>query len=249
MFSSLGHSIHLSRAPMGKEISATYHSCVLQAPLPETAVIVIGAGHFGARAIRVLGHMPISPIFVVDKERKNLERIQETSVQKVLCDGICFLKKNFPLLHPTSTIIPAIPLHLAFEWVKSTLKDGGAAHQVPVPGDIKPALPHTWDGSEGSLLVSYADFKCPDNCPEPEEYCTVTKKPRGLPLYDLLRETAPSHFTTHVIRSRQLAPGLGGYTVGDLIELLDKIKKEGKGRHFIATACRCHGTVSALETC
>jgi hypothetical protein len=232
---------------MVKDISTEYHSCTLQAPLPETAVLVIGAGHFGERAIRMLKDIAFSPIFVVDKERKNLERIQASSVQKVLCNGVCFLKKNISLLHPSMTIVPAIPLHLAFEWLESTLKQGQTVHQVPVPGEIRSALPHTWNGSEGSLLVSYADFKCPDNCPEPEEYCTVTKKRRGLPLYDLLGKTAPNHFTTHIIRSRQLAPGLGGYKVGDLISLLERVRKEGKRKWLVGTACKCHGTVTALE--
>ena len=189
-----------------------------------------------------------SPIFVVDREKKFLDSIQTSSVQKVLCDGVCFLKENFSLLHPSLTIVPAVPLHLAFEWLKGTLKDGQTVHQLPVPEEIKPALPHTWKGSEGSLLVSYADFRCPDDCPEPEEYCTVTKKPRGLPLYDLLGATAPKHFTTHIIRSRQLAPGLGGYKVGDLIDLLGRIKKAGEGKWLVGTACKCHGTVTALET-
>lgn len=232
---------------MEKDITTGYHSGALQGQLSETGVLVIGAGHFGERAIRILKAMSLSPIFVVDKERKNLERIQASSVQKVLCDGVCFLEKNLSILHPSMTIVPAIPMHLAFEWLKRTLKDDRAVHQLPVPKEIRPALPHTWNASEGSLLVSYADFKCPDDCPEPEGYCTVTKKRRDLPLYDLLEKTVPRHFTPHIIRSRQLAPGLGGYKVGDLRSLLDRIKKEGKVKWLVGTACKCHGTVTALE--
>jgi len=51
----------------------------------------------------------------------------------------------------------------------------------------------------------------------------------------------------HVIRSRQLAPGLGGYRVRDLKELLGKVSEAGKGKWLVATACNCHGIVTAMQ--
>jgi 6-phosphogluconate dehydrogenase (decarboxylating) len=70
---------------------------------------------------------------------------------------------------------------------------------------------------------------------------------RGTPLYRLLTETEPRGFRVHVIRSRQLAPGLGAYRVRDLKELLGKVSEAGKGKWLVATACKCHGIVTALQ--
>ncbi len=232
---------------MEKVTPPKYQFRDIPVPLPEKAVLIIGAGRFGQRALRILGERGESPIFIVDKEKSSLEGIQEASAKKILCDGVDFLGKNFPLLHPSNTVIPAIPLHLTFECMKSILETTRTVHQVPVPEEIRPALPHTWQGSEGSLLISYADFRCPDNCPEPEEYCTVTGKRRGPPLYELLREVTGGGYRCHVIQSRQIAPGLGGYLVRDMVKFFDEVKKSGDGKWLIGTACKCHGIITAFE--
>jgi hypothetical protein len=111
---------------------------------------------------------------------------------------------------------------------------------------IRSGLPHTWVGSEGSLLVSYADFLCPEDCPEPEDGCTVTGEVRT-PLYQVMRELNVPGFGIHVVQSRQLAPGLGGYPLQDLLDLQRRVLEAGDGRWLIGTACRCHGTITGLE--
>ncbi len=232
---------------MEKATPPQYPFCDISVPLPETAVFIIGAGHFGQRALRILSERGESPIFIVDKEKSNLEVIQGGSAKKILCDGIHFLCKNFLLLHPSNTVIPAIPLHLTFEWLKGLLEDKRTVHQAPVPEKIRSILPHTWQGSEGSLLVSYADFRCPDDCPEPEEYCTVTGKRRGPPLYDLLGGLAVAGYRVHVTQSRQIAPGMGGYRVRDMARFFSEVKKSGNGRWLLGTACKCHGIITAFE--
>ena len=115
-----------------------------------------------------------------------------------------------------------------------------------MPDEILPALPHSWRGLPGTLLVSYSDFYCPDDCPEPSDHCPMTGEKRALPLYELLsRIVIPDH-TTHVIRSRQLAPGLGGYKVEDLRNLLMKTSQQA-GKWLVGTACSCHGALTALN--
>ncbi|MBN2126224.1 MAG: hypothetical protein JW821_18130 [Deltaproteobacteria bacterium] len=116
-----------------------------------------------------------------------------------------------------------------------------------MPETIRPHLPHTWKGGEGSLLVSYADFLCPDDCPEPADFCTVTGLKRDVPLYRRLENLEVPEYHIHVVRSRQLAPGLGGYRVEDLARLLARVKDGGKRKWLVGTACRCHGTLSAME--
>ncbi|MBN2033292.1 MAG: hypothetical protein JW836_08465 [Deltaproteobacteria bacterium] len=213
----------------------------------EDEVFIIGAGHFGKRAVEVLSSQINSPLRVVEKNREALRLITGSLVKRIENDGVSFLVGSFHLLHPTNIIVPAVPIHLAYEWLLLSLKRGLGVCKIRVPESIKPLLPHTWEGSEDSLLVSYANFRCPEDCPEPSDYCTVTGKKRGTPLHALLNDIAPARFRIHVLQSRQLAPGVGGYSVGDLQKLLRRVESGGEGKWLVATACKCHGVVSAME--
>ena len=214
--------------------------------LSKDAVFIIGAGHFGSRAARLLSQESAGPIFVIDMDEDSLLQTQGLRVKMIPCDGIGFLVENYPLLDPMNIIVPAVPLHLAFEWLKGALEGSHEINMIGVPENIMPFLPHSWPGSEGSLLVSYADFMCPDDCPEPD-FCTVTGERRDKPLYDLLSRLEVPGFGVQVIRSRQLAPGLGGYTAGDLTMTAERLKRGPERKWLLGTSCKCHGIVTALE--
>ena len=224
-----------------------YVSGLSRNSFPEGSVIIIGAGHFGQRAVGVLGARGNKRLWVFEKDERALHGISAPGVERILADGVPFLKEHADLLPPSTIIVPALPVHLAFEWLRKTLKKDHFCRRVKVPAQIRSLLPHTWEGGEGSLLVSYADFRCPDNCPEPADHCTVTGKKRGKPMYQLLGDTALPGFRVHVIRSRQLAPGVGGYSVGELKGLLGRVESGGDSKWLVGTACKCHGVVSALE--
>jgi len=68
-----------------------------------------------------------------------------------------------------------------------------------------------------------------------------------MPLFKLLGGLEIRDFAIHIIRSRQIAPGLGGYRVKDMIQLLEKVRKGKARKWLIGTACRCHGVLNALE--
>jgi hypothetical protein len=186
-------------------------------------------------------------LWVVDKDEKALADISDPGVERVLAEGVPFLAEHADVLPESTVIVPALPIHLAFEWLRVALNAVIRHRAVRVPDAVKPLLPHTWDGREGSLLVSYADFRCPDDCPEPADHCTVTGKKRGKPMFELLADLALPGFRVHVVRSRQLAPGVGGYSVGDLKRLLGRVESGRDSKWLVGTACRCHGVVSALE--
>jgi hypothetical protein len=234
---------------MDHEHSDKYGSSTLHSPLPEESILIIGAGYFGRRAARILRevHLPRKSLFVVDREGESLSKITEPSIERIRSDGVDFLAKNFQFLQPANFIIPAIPVHLSAEFLRNYLYKDFRIKQTDIPGEIKRSLPHTWPGSEGSLLISYADFTCPDDCPEPEDYCTVTGQRRETVLYDSLGRLDLPGYRVYVIRSHQLMPGLGGYRVDDLMKLVGRVKQERKGRWLIGTACKCHGTLTALE--
>jgi hypothetical protein len=217
--------------------------------LSGSTILIVGAGRFGRRAARILsaGHERPASILVLDRDPARLRALQDLGVRTRVCEGVEFLIKNDPSLNPSSIIVPAVPIHLAFLWLKHYFVKEYAFEQCPVPGELKPQLPFTWLGNEGSLLVSYADFLCPEDCPEPPLHCTVTGERRKLPLYQLLsRLDLPGH-GVHIIRSRQLAPGVGGYRVADLKRLSARIERSHRKRWLLGTACRCHGILSALE--
>jgi hypothetical protein len=211
------------------------------------AIIIIGAGHFGQRAAALMNSTPHTSLWIVDRNVAKLKKMGNIGAKRIAEDGVHFLAKHCSHIAPTTFIIPAIPVHLAFEWLRTYMSENGAIEQIPVPRSVALRLPHTWNGSEGSVLASYADFRCPDNCPEPPNRCTVTGKKRGTPLYRLLAQLEPRGFGVHVIRSRQLAPGVGGYRVKDLKELVRNVSKGRKRKWLVATACKCHGVVSAMQ--
>ncbi len=212
-------------------------------PWAPGTVFIIGAGHFGSRAIRILIERSQSPLVVVDRDPQKAIRAG-ARVRAVAGDGIEFLRQNIRHMSPGSLIVPAIPRHLAFEWLRA--EKGAGIELVPVPPEVSSQVPHAWQARDGSLLVSYADFRCPDDCPEPMA-CTVTGKRREQPLYALLGAMQVPGFALHVIQSRQLAPGLGGYQAGDLIKAEAILSQTKQAKWLLATACKCHGIVTALE--
>jgi len=212
----------------------------------QDVVIVLGAGRFGARAVRILSRQPGRTLWVVDRDEERLQTTEKVPVRPIHEDGIDFLVSWIDRLSPETMIVPAIPIHVAAEWLVRSAQSTHQARVVPVPEDVRPFLPHTWVTENGSLLVSYADFLCPDDCPEPEDGCTVTGEIRT-PLYQVMADLKVPGFSVHVIQSRQLAPGLGGYAAADLLRLRKEVLGSPKAKRLIGTACRCHGTMTGME--
>jgi alanine dehydrogenase len=56
--------------------------------ITEDTIFIIGAGHFGARAARIVCQQSNSPVFVVDPDEKGLANLKDLWVKKILGDGI-----------------------------------------------------------------------------------------------------------------------------------------------------------------
>lgn len=211
---------------------------------PRNAIFILGAGRFGSRAAKILCSRRKTAIWLIDKDREPLSKQENLPVSRIQMDAVQFLSERFSSLFPENLLVPSVPVHLAFEWLMSFC---GEISREDIPGETKMLLPNSWAGSEGSLLVSDADFLCPDDCPEPADHCTITGKRRETPLYQRLREIhAPDH-RIHIIRSRQLAPGVGGYMVRDLMDVLENLRRHREEKWLLGTACRCHGIVTAFR--
>ena len=117
---------------------------------------------------------------------------------------------------------------------------------MAVPEALIKALPNPILASTGQLFISIADFTCPENCPEPAEICTYTGKARPLILHEFLKSIQLKDLTSIVIRSHQLAPGVGGYRPEALFDALSQIS-EMQTPVLLSTACNCHGVMNAFN--
>jgi len=210
------------------------------------AYLIIGCGRFGIRAANKLFQKdPHSKIIVVDRNKKALQKVSRLPIQTVVCDGIFYLNQFLSEGRKIGYIIPAVPLHLAFEFILSQLKPWGTKRKR-IPSIL--GLPNPVIGKTGDLYTSLANFLCSEDCPEPAQYCTITQKRRPKPLYKILNDLE-GVFESRVIRSQQLGPGIGGFRPRALLDLIEDIKrKKNSGRSIlISTASRCHGVTSALS--
>ncbi len=238
---------------------------------------IIGAGKFGQHALKgLMKRSDATHFVVVDPQDVDaslaLQKTTSHTVESIPEDGIRFLTENLKqdAANTPSWIIPALPRHLAALWCQSVLTPGRLS-SIEIPMEIDPMLPNPMRGKSGDLYVSHADFLCPSNCNEPDDYCTVTRKPRKPDMFRILATLALPGFRSLVIQSHQLGPGIGGYRPAALFQLLDQTKPHAladptnnksldmslddnsfeikmNDRHYlISTACRCHGVITGFE--
>ena len=141
-------------------------------------------------------------------------------------------------------IIPMVPVHVAFHWLLAGPLAGSAWQPAAAPEALAGLIPGARRGPHGELYLSRARHLCPDDCAEPE-VCPVTGESRDLPLHQELASLHLAGYEIRVIASRQLAPGVGGYSPRRLLDLARDMGTS-KGNVLIATACRCHGVVDGL---
>ena len=207
---------------------------------------IIGAGKFGKKAaIAVSKKMKNSEITFVDKNIDTLQNIPDISYNPVKMDGVDFLVKNLKGIDYPDWILPVIPVHLAYEWIKSKLSEKYRVEPMEIPPEVKRSVPGMINGKNKEIYMSYATFICPDNCPEPLEICSYTGKPRLGILHKALEQIQYKNYRSIIIKSRQLSPGIGGYTPADLYSAMNDIT-ESKTPVLFSTACRCHGVMNAF---
>lgn len=195
-------------------------------------------------ADRLHKEIPGCSITLVDREPINACADNICSIRG---DGTAWLLENFTPDAGVSKIIPAIPLHAAAYWLQGKL----SATDYPVyfrkiPEPLINQFPNPFPLQDHSIAISYADFICPADCPEPEKVCTHTGLPRPTPLYRYLETINCGPFQKLILRSRQFAPGVGGFFPDDLWQLLERARTFSGQQLLMTTACKCHGIVSLL---
>ena len=208
-------------------------------------VYILGSGRFGSRAFHYLKpRFQQANMTVVDKKIDRLKPIVAHGGRAVAMDAVFFLTAAKAKMDLDDWIVPAVPIHLAFEWLRRELKS--ACRVIPVPKKLETLLPNAMKGTEGQIYASNADFICPDNCPEPADYCIATGEPRPQVLCDTLSSLKLPGFHATGIVSSQLAPGVGGYQWRTLYRALKEIKAH-PGDMLFSTACKCHGVMHAFR--
>lgn len=211
----------------------------------EANYLILGCGAFGQRAVvKIRATSPFSEIIAVDQDPEKLGKISSLVNHVYQGNALdyleCFSKDNL-----SCWIVPAAPVHLAYEWLFLTLAKSRRVQKIPVPSDLDLKLLFQQRSQKGSLFLSYANFLCPTDCSEPEGYCSQSGEPRPIPLYQLLEQVEYEGFSSLILKSVQIAPGVGGFQYKKLIELKEKLNK-GKGKYLIGTSCRCHAVLDGL---
>jgi hypothetical protein len=213
---------------------------------PPQRICIVGAGHFGYLAAQRLKHrFPEASYLVVDQRKEKLDRIAEDFKIAALSEDLLSCFEN-PWIDDRTWIIPAVPIHFAFQWLLHELKKSGRVEPLPVPASVETQIPNPYAAPSGSVCASFATFICPDTCNEPDEVCTHTRGPRQGNLFEHFAEIHVPNFDVLVIRSWQLAPGVGGYPTGSIKAVCARIAESPEGHYLIATSCRCHGVIDAL---
>lgn len=170
-------------------------------------VWIIGAGRFGRKAAEsIRGKMPASDVAVVDRNPDLCADMARQGFRSICGDGVDFLDRLEDENDPPDWIIPAVPIHLAYEWIRRFIAPECQVIPERVPDCLAGLLPNPIRGKQGELYISNADFICPDNCPEPDSICTHTGRPRPRVLHQVLSGVRCRDFSSIVIVSRQLLP-------------------------------------------
>lgn len=210
---------------------------------------ILGAGRFGRIAIERLRRQdPSASLTVVDRQIESIPDLDTDGVRLIAADAIDYLSEHLLAENATgpSWIIPAVPLHVAYEWMVRRLAGRFRIEKVAIPQAAKRCLPNLTAGEPGTVYASIADFICPADCPEPATLCTHTGRPRPCNLYRELEGLEPRGWTTVVVRSCQLLPGVGGYRPRDLFQALNTVSFSGTPI-LLATACKCHAVVDSFQ--
>jgi hypothetical protein len=208
---------------------------------------IIGAGYFGQRAAHSIRRKEAdSKIILIDKQSSICKEIERQGFETVCLEGVHYLESHLIADNHPDWIIPAIPIHVAYEWIKSKLIGQFNVKPIPIPVQLKALLPNPYQTKSDQLYISNADFVCPENCSEPDEICTYTGRPRPGNVNDYLKNLHHRNFRSVVVYSQQLLPGVGGYTAKALYSALTEIESS-PDQILLGTACRCHGVLDAFR--
>jgi hypothetical protein len=211
-----------------------------------TTFWIIGGGRFGLRAAETLGRQGAAEIVVVEKDPDRCRELADRGYHTECADGVSFLADRLTRPDRRLWIVAAAPVHVAFLWLRARLSETSRVETVPVPAQIAGCLPNAAAGRGGEVLASNADFTCPPGCAEAGRICPATGRVRPRSMHAFIRRLAADNVKILVVRSFQLAVGVGGLKPADLFSALAEARS-AQGTVLLATACKCHAVASAFN--
>jgi hypothetical protein len=207
---------------------------------------ILGGGRFGLLAARALRRQrPQDALVVVEIDPRICRGLAGESFDVVAGDAVQYLVDHLEGPDAPDWLVPVVPVHLAYEWVRRRLDGLARLEPILVPEAVDAVMTRVLRAADGTVYVSNAAFTCPDDCPEPAALCTVTGKPRPCIMHARLAGLDLPEFTIVVVRSRQLLPGVGGYRPAALFTALKAVQHANRPV-LLASACCCHGVVNAF---
>jgi hypothetical protein len=211
--------------------------------------LILGAGKFGRLALGRLAEKDREARFlIIDQQAEALAEARTLVVaaaEMLEGEAIPYLAAHLGTESPWDWLVPMVPEHVAYAWLLTGPLAGQGWEPADVPGDLANLAASSITGPDGELYLSLARHLCPDDCAEPH-VCPVSGEERQQPLFDKLAETSRPERPVLVVASRQLAPGVGGYSPRELVKLAETVA-EAPGPLLVATACCCHGVVHGLK--
>ncbi len=210
-------------------------------------VWIIGGGKFGLRAAETIGSAgAAADILIVDKDPRRCRKIEDRGFHVAEADGIEFLKSRLESPRQRQWIVAAAPIHVAYEWMRACLPGSTRVEPQALPAELAGLLPNAMPGAEGQWYASYADFICPAHCLESGSVCSVTGRRRPRSMHAFIRSLNAPGVKILVVRSFQLAAGVGGLRPRDLFEALHQLQTSPPV-FMLATACKCHAVLNLFS--
>lgn len=208
---------------------------------------IIGGGRFGLRAAETIGAAgPAADILIVEKDPRRCREIERLGFRVFEADGIDFLKRRLTRPAQRQWIVAAAPIHVAYEWVRASLAGRTRIEPVAMPAEVSGLLPNAVRGSDAQWYASNADFICPPDCSESGRTCSFTGRERPRNMHAFIRHLYVPGVKILVVRSFQLAPGVGGLRPRDLLGALHQIQST-QSPCLLGTACKCHAVLNSFK--
>lgn len=245
--------------------------------------LILGGGYFGLKAAQKIllnriqknqsnGKLksPLSEksyrIWIIDKRIdclsfSELKKEKKENLHFIIAEAGDFLDAFLSLSWVIKNahhmmIVPAVPFHLAAEWLIKSLVKERRVNRVNIeriPLETAWNLPFEYMDPLGNRYLSMATWRCSENCLPSPGRCSLTNIARPVDLFTFIekqvgRSEVFQEAIIRVIKSEQLAPGLGAYPCHELIALKEEALNQAPGKKFlIATACTCHGVVTQFQ--
>ncbi len=202
--------------------------------------VIAGYGKFGHLALdRILKTIQNDGIVVVDHRTGHGLNVDDSRALFVNADATTYLQE-LTRNESDCLIIPTVPFHLAASYLLSVSE---SLSYFPMPDTFISRLPNVYRMNSVHVCCSYADFICPDNCEESGE-CSVTGEIR-LPMFEKLERMSIGTLPVLTLKSLQILPGVGGFYLSKLIELVGMASH--MDRFIMVTSCRCHAIITGFS--